>query len=50
MNVSIFRIFSETAIVFYVFLRYFAREIGVQPARNDAFAHAQRLTAVLETC
>ena len=45
-DVSIFfRSFCERAVVCYVFLWNFAREIDAHPARNDPLAHAWRLTA-----
>ena len=40
-----FRSFCERAVVSYIFLWNFAREIDAHPARNDPLAHAWRLTA-----
>ena len=48
-NVSIFfRPFWETAVVSYVFLWNFSREVGTRLAETDPLAHARSLTVVYE--
>ena len=42
----LFRLLCKTAVVSYVFIWNFTREIEARPARIDPLAHARRLTAV----
>ena len=43
-----FDLFGETAVVSYVFLSNFSREVGMRLAETVPLAHAQRLTVVYE--
>ena len=43
----LFRLLCETAVVSYVFIWNFTREIEARPARSDPPVHARRLIEVL---